>query len=65
MSTVLAQSCVVLRQEAAEPSIGAVCRPSRRREPPTGQNAGMRALAEAGFEQNEEIKKISAWAAIL
>ncbi|MGW5342981.1 magnesium and cobalt transport protein CorA [Streptomyces sp. NPDC004050] len=29
------------------------------------QNAGMRALAEAGFEQNEEIKKISAWAAIL
>ncbi|GAA3934225.1 magnesium and cobalt transport protein CorA [Streptomyces gulbargensis] len=29
------------------------------------QNAEMRALAEAGFEQNEEIKKISAWAAIL
>jgi magnesium transporter len=29
------------------------------------QNADMRALAEAGFEQNEEIKKISAWAAIL
>jgi magnesium transporter len=25
----------------------------------------MRALAEAGFEQNEEIKKISSWAAIL
>lgn len=29
------------------------------------QNAEMRALAEAGFEQNEEIKRISAWAAIL
>ncbi|MGP4047580.1 magnesium and cobalt transport protein CorA [Streptomyces sp. 2A115] len=29
------------------------------------QNAEMRALAEAGFEQNEEIKKISSWAAIL
>ncbi|MEV5774494.1 magnesium and cobalt transport protein CorA [Streptomyces antimycoticus] len=29
------------------------------------QNAEMRALAEAGFEQNEEVKKISAWAAIL
>ncbi|AVH61054.1 magnesium and cobalt transport protein CorA [Streptomyces dengpaensis] len=29
------------------------------------QNAEMRALAEAGFQQNEEIKKISAWAAIL
>ncbi|MFB7450139.1 magnesium and cobalt transport protein CorA [Streptomyces sp. NPDC056194] len=29
------------------------------------QNAEMRALAEAGFEQNEELKKISAWAAIL
>ena len=29
------------------------------------QNAEMRALAVAGFEQNEEIKKISAWAAIL
>ncbi|MFJ8591056.1 magnesium and cobalt transport protein CorA [Streptomyces sp. NPDC093598] len=29
------------------------------------QNTEMRALAEAGFEQNEEIKKISAWAAIL
>ncbi|HET6855903.1 MAG TPA: magnesium and cobalt transport protein CorA, partial [Streptomyces sp.] len=29
------------------------------------QNAEMRAIAEAGFEQNEEIKKISAWAAIL
>ncbi|MFJ9645789.1 magnesium and cobalt transport protein CorA [Streptomyces sp. NPDC004244] len=29
------------------------------------QNAETRALAEAGFEQNEEIKKISAWAAIL
>jgi magnesium transporter len=25
----------------------------------------MRALAEAGFEQNEEVKKISSWAAIL
>ncbi|WP_434598810.1 magnesium and cobalt transport protein CorA [Streptomyces sp. A5-4] len=29
------------------------------------QNAEMRAIAEAGFEQNEEIKKISSWAAIL
>ncbi|MBH5337628.1 magnesium and cobalt transport protein CorA [Streptomyces pactum] len=29
------------------------------------QNAEMRALAEAGFEQNEEVKKISSWAAIL
>ncbi|MGW3121625.1 magnesium and cobalt transport protein CorA [Streptomyces sp. NPDC001107] len=29
------------------------------------QNAEMRALAEAGFEQNEEIKRISSWAAIL
>ncbi|MEU0665679.1 magnesium and cobalt transport protein CorA [Streptomyces lavendulocolor] len=29
------------------------------------QNAEMRALAEAGFAQNEEIKKISSWAAIL
>ncbi|MFD5131078.1 magnesium and cobalt transport protein CorA [Streptomyces olindensis] len=29
------------------------------------QNTEMRALAEAGFEQNEEIKKISSWAAIL
>jgi magnesium transporter len=29
------------------------------------QNAEMRALAVAGFEQNEEIKKISSWAAIL
>ncbi|GAA1366054.1 magnesium and cobalt transport protein CorA [Streptomyces beijiangensis] len=29
------------------------------------QNAEMRALAEAGFQQNEEIKKISSWAAIL
>jgi magnesium transporter len=29
------------------------------------QNSEMRALAEAGFEQNEEIKKISSWAAIL
>ncbi|MGW1955765.1 magnesium and cobalt transport protein CorA [Streptomyces sp. NPDC001920] len=29
------------------------------------QNAEMRALAEAGFEQNEEIKKVSSWAAIL
>ncbi|MGW8948820.1 magnesium and cobalt transport protein CorA [Streptomyces sp. NPDC055709] len=29
------------------------------------QNAEMRALVEAGFEQNEEIKKISSWAAIL
>ncbi|MFD0269786.1 magnesium and cobalt transport protein CorA [Streptomyces sp. NPDC127106] len=29
------------------------------------QNAEMRALAGAGFEQNEEIKKISSWAAIL
>ncbi|MFE6281692.1 magnesium and cobalt transport protein CorA [Streptomyces sp. NPDC057877] len=29
------------------------------------QNAEMRALAEAGFAQNEELKKISAWAAIL
>ncbi|MEU9124645.1 magnesium and cobalt transport protein CorA [Streptomyces sp. NPDC048506] len=29
------------------------------------QNAEMRALTEAGFEQNEEIKKISSWAAIL
>ncbi|MBC9728762.1 magnesium and cobalt transport protein CorA [Streptomyces sp. TRM68367] len=29
------------------------------------QNAEMRSLAEAGFEQNEEIKKISSWAAIL
>ncbi|MFF4543932.1 magnesium and cobalt transport protein CorA [Streptomyces sp. NPDC001406] len=29
------------------------------------QNAEMRALAEAGFEQNEEVKKVSAWAAIL
>ncbi|MFJ4465910.1 magnesium and cobalt transport protein CorA [Streptomyces sp. NPDC089424] len=29
------------------------------------QNAEMRTLAEAGFEQNEEIKKISSWAAIL
>jgi magnesium transporter len=29
------------------------------------QNAAMRALAEAGFQQNEEIKKISSWAAIL
>ncbi|WP_274563530.1 magnesium and cobalt transport protein CorA [Streptomyces spiramyceticus] len=29
------------------------------------QNEEMRAMAEAGFEQNEEIKKISAWAAIL
>ncbi|MFI7007545.1 magnesium and cobalt transport protein CorA [Streptomyces sp. NPDC050145] len=29
------------------------------------QNAEMKAMAEAGFEQNEEIKKISAWAAIL
>jgi len=29
------------------------------------QNAEMRALAQAGFEQNEEIKRISSWAAIL
>ncbi|GAB7030410.1 magnesium and cobalt transport protein CorA [Streptomyces sp. NPDC021749] len=29
------------------------------------QNAEMRALAEAGFQQNEEVKKISSWAAIL
>ncbi|MGW1721938.1 magnesium and cobalt transport protein CorA [Streptomyces sp. NPDC002306] len=29
------------------------------------QNAEMRTLAEAGFQQNEEIKKISSWAAIL
>ncbi|MFF3325343.1 magnesium and cobalt transport protein CorA [Streptomyces sp. NPDC002889] len=29
------------------------------------QNEEMRAMAEAGFEQNEEIKKISSWAAIL
>ncbi|MEU1401002.1 magnesium and cobalt transport protein CorA [Streptomyces sp. NPDC005728] len=29
------------------------------------QNAEMRALAQAGFEQNEEVKKISSWAAIL
>ncbi|MFF4284855.1 magnesium/cobalt transporter CorA [Streptomyces sp. NPDC001633] len=29
------------------------------------QNSEMRALAEAGFEQNEEVKKISSWAAIL
>ncbi|WAZ24984.1 magnesium and cobalt transport protein CorA [Streptomyces cinnabarinus] len=29
------------------------------------QNAEMRALAEAGFAQNEEIKRISSWAAIL
>lgn len=29
------------------------------------QNTEMRALAEAGFEQNEEVKRISAWAAIL
>ncbi|MCX4884499.1 MULTISPECIES: magnesium and cobalt transport protein CorA [unclassified Streptomyces] len=29
------------------------------------QNAEMRALAEAGFEQNEEVKRISSWAAIL
>ncbi|WP_052743162.1 magnesium and cobalt transport protein CorA [Streptomyces mangrovisoli] len=29
------------------------------------QNTEMRALAEAGFEQNEEVKKISSWAAIL
>ncbi|WP_159806413.1 magnesium and cobalt transport protein CorA [Cellulomonas citrea] len=29
------------------------------------QNAEMKALAEAGHAQNEEIKKISAWAAIL
>ncbi|MET8975201.1 magnesium and cobalt transport protein CorA [Streptomyces sp. NPDC004539] len=29
------------------------------------QNAEMRALAEAGFAQNEEVKKISSWAAIL
>ncbi|NUS43038.1 MAG: magnesium and cobalt transport protein CorA [Mycobacteriaceae bacterium] len=29
------------------------------------QNSEMRALAVAGFEQNEELKKISAWAAIL
>ncbi|TQK51114.1 magnesium transporter [Streptomyces sp. SLBN-118] len=29
------------------------------------QNEEMRAMAEAGIEQNEEIKKISAWAAIL
>ena len=29
------------------------------------QNAEMRALTEASFEQNEEIKRISAWAAIL
>ena len=29
------------------------------------QNAEMKALAEAGHSQNEEIKKISAWAAIL
>ncbi|MFB8771783.1 magnesium and cobalt transport protein CorA [Streptomyces broussonetiae] len=29
------------------------------------QNAEMRALAEAGFAQNEELKKISSWAAIL
>ncbi|MHC3469814.1 magnesium and cobalt transport protein CorA [Streptomyces sp. 7R007] len=29
------------------------------------QNTEMRALAEAGFEQNEEIKRISSWAAIL
>ncbi len=32
---------------------------------PQQQNAEMRTLAEAGFEQNEEIKKISSWAAIL
>ncbi|WP_406398788.1 magnesium and cobalt transport protein CorA [Streptomyces sp. NBC_00879] len=29
------------------------------------QNEEMRAMAEAGIEQNEEIKKISSWAAIL
>jgi len=29
------------------------------------QNAEMKALTEASFEQNEEIKKVSAWAAIL
>jgi magnesium transporter len=29
------------------------------------QNAEMKALTEASFEQNEEIKRISSWAAIL